>query len=152
MIWRRMLKLRIGFPFEKAIMANSLHAHRLLHLAKSKFGKWLRRIIVQSLFDGWVKYKWFRYFESIGTGSRTECWIHRWSIAFMFTQMKCSTILMSTIYRCSRCSFLCFDNKYAVSGAQHVETLWKRLKSMGRRQFDSKVTVIEPQLMETAVE
>jgi hypothetical protein len=37
--------------------------------------------------------------------------------------------------RSSRSSFFVFDNKYAVSGAQHIETFVKTLEKVGRRRF-----------------
>jgi predicted DsbA family dithiol-disulfide isomerase len=39
--------------------------------------------------------------------------------------------------------FFVFDNKYAVSGAQHVETFVKKLEKVWEEgKFDSKVTVL----------
>jgi hypothetical protein len=51
----------------------------------------------------------------------------------MFTQMKCSDIDEAQSIGVQGVPFFVFDNKYAVFGAQHVETFVKTLEKYGKK-------------------
>jgi len=135
----------LDFHFEKAIMANSFNAHRLLHLAKkNKVSNELEELLFKAyLTDG----KNINDLETltqlgqqVGLDSK-EIDIVLQSDAYA-KEVK-EDIEMAQSIGVQGVPFFVFDNKYAISGAQHVETFVKTLeKAWEEGQFDSKITLL----------
>lgn len=135
----------LDFHFEKAVMANSFHAHRLLHLAKEhQLGNELKELLFKAyLTDG----------KNIGDLE---------TLKHLGIEVGLATILIDDVLQSDAYSenvkqdiemaqkigvqgvpFFVLDNKYAISGAQHVDTFVQTIEKVWQEgQFDSKITVI----------
>jgi predicted DsbA family dithiol-disulfide isomerase len=136
----------LDFHFEKAIMANSFNAHRLLHLAKkhNKSNELEELLFKAYLTDG-------KNINNLDTLSEL-------GIEAGLDKNEIETVLHSDAYAeavkqdiemahnvgVQGVPFFVFDNKYAVSGAQHVETFVKTLEKVWEEgDFKPTVTLIE---------
>lgn len=136
----------LDFHFEKAIMANSFNAHRLLHLAK-KYHK--SNELEELLFKAYLTdgenvddIKTLTNLAALVGLDATEVNTVLHSDAYA-TAVK-EDIAMAQKIGVQGVPFFVFDNKYAVSGAQHVETFVKTLEKVWEEgDFDSKVTLLE---------
>lgn len=135
----------LEFHFEKAIMANSFHAHRLLHLAKEhQLGNELKELLFKAyLTDGEdVNNK-----ETL-TKLAIQAGLDEKSITEVlnsnaFADKVQEDILMAQKIGIQGVPFFVFDNKYAISGAQHEETFIKTLEKVWEEgQFESKITIL----------
>lgn len=135
----------LDFHFEKAIMANSFNAHRLLHLAKKhNLSNELEELLFKAyLTDG----KNINDLETL-TQLGQQIGLDSKEIAAVlhsdaYAKEVKEDIEMAQKIGVQGVPFFVFDNKYAVSGAQHVETFVKTLEKVwDEGQFDSKITLI----------
>lgn len=120
----------LDFHFEKAILANSLNAHRLLHLAKKyqKADEVKELLFKAYLTDGDNVNDW-ETLKKIGlqTGldiNEIEQLIHsnEYTTAVIQDQQQAQSLGVTGV------PFFVFDNKYAVSGAQPTEVFLKTLE------------------------
>ena len=135
----------LDFHFEKAIMANSFNAHRLLHLAKkhNKSDELEELLFKAYLTDG-------KNINNLDTLSEL-------GIKAGIEKNEIETVLHSDAYAeavkqdiemaqnvgVQGVPFFVFDNKYAVSGAQHIETFVKTLEKVWEEgDFESKITIL----------
>tara|TARA_R110000868_G_scaffold2048_1_gene16003 strand:- start:446 stop:1162 length:717 start_codon:yes stop_codon:yes gene_type:complete len=135
----------LDFHFEKAIMANSFNAHRLLHLAK-KYN--LSNELEELLFKAYLTdgknvndlATLTQLGQQVGLDSKEiDTVLHSDAYA---KEVK-EDIEMAQKIGVQGVPFFVFDNKYAVSGAQHVETFVKTLEKVwDEGQFDSKITIL----------
>ena len=134
----------LDFHFEKAIMANSFNAHRLLHLAK-KYNR--ANELEELLFKAYLTdgknvddlYTLTNLGLEIGLNSEE---INEVLYSNAYAKEVKEDIEMAQNIGVQGVPFFVFDNKYAVSGAQHVETFVKTLEKVwDEGQFDSKITL-----------
>lgn len=120
----------LDFHFEKAILANSLNAHRLLHLAKKhKVSNELKELLFKAyLTDGKNVNDWDTL-KNIGLEvgleiSEIEQLIHSnaYTKEVQQDQQQAQAIGITGV------PFFVFDNKYAVSGAQPTDVFLKTLE------------------------
>lgn len=135
----------LDFHFEKAIMANSFNAHRLLHLAKkNKVSNELEELLFKAYLTDGKNINDLATLAQLGQqvgldGKEIEAVLHSDAYA---KEVK-EDILMAQNIGVQGVPFFVFDNKYAVSGAQHVETFVKTLEKVWNEgQFDSKITLL----------
>jgi protein disulfide-isomerase len=135
----------LEFHFEKAIMANSLNAHRLLHLAKEhQLGNQLKELL-------------FKAYLTDGEDINNKETLTKLAIQVGLDANKIDEVLNSNLYSkevqedmltaqkigVQGVPFFVFDNKYAISGAQHAETFVKTLEKVWEEgQFESKITIL----------
>jgi len=135
----------LDFHFEKAIMANSFNAHRLLHLAKkNKVSIELEELLFKAYLTEGKNINDLETLtqlgQQVGLDSK-EIDIVLQSDAYA-KEVK-EDIEMAQSIGVQGVPFFVFDNKYAISGAQHVETFVKTLeKAWEEGQFDSKITLL----------
>ncbi|MBF2707104.1 DsbA family oxidoreductase [Flavobacterium soyangense] len=135
----------LDFHFEKAVLANSHNAHRLLHLAKKNhLANELKELLFKSyLTDG-------KDLNNLNT-------LNELGIAVGLDVEAVAKVLHSNIYSnevkqdiqeanaigVQGVPFFVFDNKYAISGAQPATAFLQTLEKVWQEgQFDSKVTLI----------
>ena len=135
----------LDFHFEKAVMANSLHAHRLLHLAKKyKLANDLEELLFKAYLTDGKNINDLDTLRALGL----EIGLNAESIdEVLHSNAYANEVQQDSIEAqaigVQGVPFFVFDNKYAVSGAQHVETFVETLKKVWEEgKFDSKVTVL----------
>jgi protein disulfide-isomerase len=136
----------LDFHFEKAIMANSFNAHRLLHLAKKhQKADELKELLFKAyLTDG----KNINDNETL-TALGIQSGLSEDEIVKVLTSDSYATEVKQDIEMAQKVGvqgvpFFVFDNKYAVSGAQHEETFVKTLvKVWEEGNFKSSITLLE---------
>jgi protein disulfide-isomerase len=136
----------LDFHFEKAIMANSFNAHRLLHLAKSyNKSNDLEEVLFKAyLTDG-------KDINNLDTLSELgmEVGLDKNEIdkvlqSDAYAEAVKQDIEMAQNVGVQGVPFFVFDNKYAISGAQHVETFVKTLEKVwDEGDYKPQVTLIE---------
>jgi predicted DsbA family dithiol-disulfide isomerase len=117
-------ELGLNYDFEKAIVANSFKAHRLLHLAKQNH---VQNECEEKLFEAY-----FIYGKNIDDNDvlielGLLLGIHSDAILDMLSSDAFAIDVESDIYQAQQIGvqgvpFFVFDNKYAISGAQQSET------------------------------
>ena len=135
----------LDFHFEKAIMANSLNAHRLLHLAKKYY---LANDLEELLFKAYL---------TDGKNINDLDTLKVLGLLVGLSAESIDEVLKSNAYAnevqqdkdeaqsigVQGVPFFVFDSKYAVSGAQHVDAFVKTLEKVWEEgKLDSKVTVL----------
>ena len=135
----------LDFHFEKAVMANSLHAHRLLHLAKKyKLANDLEELLFKAYLTDGKNINDLDILRALGL----EIGLNAESIdEVLHSNAYANEVQQDSIEAqaigVQGVPFFVFDNKYAVSGAQHVETFVKTLEKVWEEgKFDSKLTVL----------
>ena len=135
----------LDFHFEKAILANSHHAHRLLHLAKKyNLGNELKEQLLKAyLTDG----KDVNNLETLSALAqqvgleKTEVKEVLYSTAYSEEVQK--DIMMAQQIGVQGVPFFVLDNKYAISGAQPEEVFLDALeKTWEEGSFVPKVTLV----------
>ena len=138
-------KSGLEFNFDKSILANSLNAHRLMHLAKKhKLANELKELLFKAyLTDG----KDLNDFETLKT----------LALEVGLQNDEIEAVLNSDLYKeevlndqkeaeaigINGVPFYIFDYKYAISGAQPVETFLRTIqKTWDEGNFDTKVKII----------
>jgi protein disulfide-isomerase len=135
----------LDFHFEKAILANSFNAHRLLHLAKKhQLANDLEELL-------------FRAYLTEGKNINDNNTLKELGISVGLNAEAIDEVLNSDAYGndvkqdiqnansigVQGVPFFVFDNKYAVSGAQPATAFLETLqKTWDEGKFDSKITLI----------
>ncbi|KDN56636.1 DsbA family oxidoreductase [Flavobacterium seoulense] len=135
----------LEFHFEKSIMANSLNAHRLLHLAKqNQLGSELKELLFKAYFTDGEDVNDKATLQRLGTELGLDAnKVEEVLNSNAFTKEVEEDILMAQKIGVQGVPFFVFDNKYAISGAQHVETFTKTLEKVWEEgQFESKITIL----------
>ncbi|MET0759951.1 MAG: DsbA family oxidoreductase [Flavobacterium sp.] len=135
----------LDFHFEKAILANSFHAHRLLHLAKKHH---LSNELEEQLFKAYLTdgkdvndlKTLSEIGQKIGLDPKAiEQVLHSDAYAKEVKQ----DIEEANAIGVQGVPFFVFDNKYAISGAQPVTAFVQTLEKVWQEgKFDSKVTLL----------
>jgi predicted DsbA family dithiol-disulfide isomerase len=135
----------LDFHFDKAIMANSLHAHRLLHLAKKyNFSNDLEELLFKAYLTDGKNINDLDTLRSLGleVGLNAE-FIDEVLHSDAYANEVQQDINEAQSIGVQGVPFFVFDNKYSVSGAQHEETFVKTLEKVWEEgKFDSKVTAL----------
>ncbi len=136
----------LDFNFDKAILANSLNAHRLMHLAKI------------SQLSGELKEVLFRAYFTDGKDLNDLETLKTLALEVGLKKVEIEDVLNSNQYQeevlkdqkeadaigINGVPFFIFDYKYAVSGAQSVETFLRTIeKAWVEGDFDAKSNMIE---------
>lgn len=135
----------LDFHFEKAILANSFHAHRLLHLAK-KYN--LTNELEELLFKAYLTDG--KNVNDLDTLSKLgkEVGIDSEEIKQVLESNEYAKEVQQDIEQAQAIGvqgvpFFVFDNKYAISGAQPATTFLQTLERVWQEgNFDSKVTMV----------
>lgn len=135
----------LDFHFEKAVLANSHNAHRLLHLAKKhNLANELEELLFKAyLTDG-------KDLNNLDTLSELgiEIGLEAEAIAQALYSDAYSKEVKQDIQQANTIGvqgvpFFVFDNKYAISGAQPATAFLQTLEKVWQEgQFDSKVTLL----------
>lgn len=135
----------LDFHFEKAVLANSFHAHRLLHLAKKyNLANELEELLFKAyLTDG-------KNVNDLDTLSKLgkEVGIDSEEIKQVLESNEYTKEVQQDIEQAQSIGvqgvpFFVFDNKYAISGAQPATTFLQTLERVWQEgNFDSKVTMV----------
>lgn len=138
----------LDFHFEKAVLANSFKAHRLLHLAKKHHvGNELKELLFKAyLTDG-------KNIDDLQTLSELgqEAGLNPATVEEVLHSTAYAKEVQEDIEMAQRIGiqgvpFFVFDNKYAVSGAQNIETFVKTLEKVWKEgHFASPVTLLDSQ-------
>jgi predicted DsbA family dithiol-disulfide isomerase len=132
----------LNFHFEKAILANSFHAHRLLHLAKKHhLSNELKELLFKAYLTDGKDVNNLSTLKELGLevgleNDAIEQVLHSDAYAkeVKQDQEEAQAIGVTGV------PFFVFDNKYAVSGAQQPETFLKTLeKAWEEGKYDSKI-------------
>ena len=132
----------LHFHFEKAILANSFHAHRLLHLAKKHhLSNELEELLFKAYLTDGKDVNDLGTLKELGLevgleNDAIEQVLHTDAYAedVKQDQEEAQAIGVTGV------PFFVFDNKYAVSGAQQPETFLKTLeKAWEEGRYDSKI-------------
>ncbi|GIZ09302.1 DsbA family protein [Flavobacterium sp. UMI-01] len=135
----------LEFNFDKAILANSYHAHRLLHLAKKHhIGNELKELLFKAYMTDGKNINDLNTLselaQNLGMNKElVEGVLH----SDAYGEAVAQDIQMAQQIGIQGVPFFVFDNKYAVSGAQHVETFVKTLERVWEEgSFGPKLTVV----------
>ena len=135
----------LDFHFEKAVLANSFNAHRLLHLAKKNQ---LANDLEEQLFKAYL---------TEGKNINDNNTLKELGVSVGLNEHDIDNILISDAFAndvkqdiqnansigVQGVPFFVFDNKYAVSGAQPATAFLETLQKVWEEgKFDSKVTLI----------
>ena len=135
----------LDFHFEKAVLANSFNAHRLLHLAKKHQ---LANDLEELLFKAYL---------TEGKNINDNNTLKELGVSVGLNEHDIDEVLNSDAYAndvkqdiqnansigVQGVPFFVFDNKYAVSGAQPATAFLETLQKVWEEgKFDSKVTLI----------
>lgn len=135
----------LDFHFEKAILANSFNAHRLLHLAKKHH---LANDLEELLFKAYL---------TDGKNINDNNTLKELGIAVGLNADDIDEVLRSDAYAnevqqdinsaqsigIQGVPFFVFDNKYVVSGAQSATAFLETLEKVWQEgKFDSKITLL----------
>lgn len=135
----------LDFHFEKAVLANSFNAHRLLHLAKKyNLANDLEELLFKAYLTDGKNVNDFNTLVELGleVGLEEEE-IKQVLYSDAFANEVKEDIAAANSIGVQGVPFFVFDNKYAVSGAQHVETFVKTLEKVWEEgKFQSKVSLL----------
>jgi len=117
-------ELGLNYDFEKAIVANSFKAHRLLHLAKQNQ---VQNECEEKLFEAYFIHGKNIDYKNVLLELGLSLGIDLDSILDMLSSDAFASDVESDIYQAQQIEvqgvpFFVFDNKYAISGAQQSET------------------------------
>jgi protein disulfide-isomerase len=135
----------LDFHFEKAVLANSHNAHRLLHLAKKHH---LANELEELLFEAYLTDG--KDLNSLDTLNELviSVGLEADAVAQVLHSNDYSAAVKQDIQEASAIGvqgvpFFVFDNKYAISGAQPTTAFLQTLEKVWQEgQFDSKVTLL----------
>lgn len=135
----------LEFNFDKAILANSHNAHRLLHLAKKhQLGDALKELLFKAYMTDGKDVNDLPTLSALGqeVGMDKEV-VEGVLNSDAFEQEVQNDIAMAQQIGVQGVPFFVFDNKYAVSGAQHVATFVQTLEKVWEEgSFGPKLTVL----------
>ncbi|SHF89907.1 Predicted dithiol-disulfide isomerase, DsbA family [Flavobacterium segetis] len=139
----------LDFHFEKAIMANSLNAHRLLHLAKKfNLANNLEELLFKAYLTDGLNINDLATLKDLGVkiGLNSQD-IDEVLNSDIYAKDVASDILEAQSIGVQGVPFYVFDNKYAVSGAQHVDTFINTLEKVWKEgNFVAKPIVLNTTL------
>jgi predicted DsbA family dithiol-disulfide isomerase len=134
----------LDFHFEKAILANSLNAHRLLHLAKKyNLSNELEELLFKAYLTDGKNVNDLNTLESLGLeiGLDKEAIDHVLHSDVYANEVRKDQEEAQAI-GVTGVPFFVFDNKYAVSGAQATDVFLKTLeKSWEEGNFETKLNL-----------
>jgi predicted DsbA family dithiol-disulfide isomerase len=134
----------LDFHFEKAILANSLNAHRLLHLAKKyNLSNELEELLFKAYLTDGKNVNDLNTLESLGLeiGLEKEAIDHVLHSDVYANEVRKDQEEAQAI-GVTGVPFFVFDNKYAVSGAQATDVFLKTLeKSWEEGNFETKLNL-----------
>lgn len=135
----------LDFHFEKAVLANSHHAHRLLHLAKKHhLANELEELLFKAYLTEGKDLNNLNTLSEIGIAVGLEAE----AVAQVLYSDDYSKEVKKDIQEANTIGvqgvpFFVFDNKYAISGAQPATAFLQTLEKVWEEgQFDSKVTLL----------
>nr|WP_315258100.1 DsbA family oxidoreductase [uncultured Flavobacterium sp.] len=137
----------LDFHFEKAILANSLNAHRLLHLAKkNNRSNELEELLFRAYFTEGKNVDDWNTLQEIGQKADLHIdQIKELTDTDIYTkevrqdQQEAQTLGVTGV------PFFVFDNKYAVSGAQPTDIFLKTLeKTWEEGNFNTPIQIQNP--------
>lgn len=135
----------LDFHLDKAILANSYKAHRLLHLAKKhQLGNDLKELLLRAYMTEGKDVNDTNTLIALGesVGLDTEL-IEDVLNSDAYGQEVKNDIAVAQQIGVQGVPFFVFDNKYAVSGAQHVETFVKTLEKVWEEgDFGPQLTIL----------
>ena len=138
----------LDFHFEKAVLANSFNAHRLLHLAKKHHvGNELKELLFKAYLTDGKNIDDLKTLSELGLQVGLESsTIDKVLHSTAYAKEVQEDIQMAQKIGIQGVPFFIFDNKYAVSGAQHIETFVKTLEKVWKEgHFASPVTLLDGQ-------
>ena len=135
----------LDFHFEKAVLANSHNAHRLLHLAKKHY---LANELEELLFKAYLTEG--KNLNNLNTLSKLgiEAGLDSDAVdqvlhSDLYSKEVKQDILEANSVGVQGVPFFVFENKYAISGAQPATAFLQTLEKVWQEgQFESKVTLI----------
>lgn len=134
----------LDFHFEKSILANSLNAHRLLHLAKKhKLSNALKELLFKAYFTEGKDVNDWNTLQEIGQNAGLQIdEIKQLTATDTFTKEVRQDQQQAQDLGVTGVPFFVFDNKYAVSGAQPTEVFLKTLeKAWNEGDFNAQKPV-----------
>ena len=135
----------LDFQLGKAVLANSYKAHRLLHLAKKhSLGDELKELLFKAYMTEGKNVDDNETLIALGeaVGMNKEL-VEGVLNSDAYGQEVKSDIAMAQQIGVQGVPFFVFDNKYAVSGAQHVETFVKTLEKVWEEgSFGPQLTIL----------
>jgi predicted DsbA family dithiol-disulfide isomerase len=135
----------LDFHFDKAILANSHNAHRLLHLAKKhQLGNELKELLFKAYMTDGKDVNDLATLSALGQEVGMDKDLVEGVLnSDAYTQEVQNDIALAQQIGVQGVPFFVFDNKYAVSGAQHVETFVKTLEKVWEEgSFGPKLTLL----------
>ncbi|SHG66289.1 protein disulfide-isomerase [Flavobacterium micromati] len=135
----------LDFNFEKAVMANSLNAHRLLHLAKKySLANDLEELLFKAYLTDGLNINNLATLKDLGLKVGLESQeIDEVLHSDTYAKEVAADILEAQAIGVQGVPFYVFDNKYSVSGAQHVDTFISTLEKVWHEgNFVSKPTLL----------
>jgi predicted DsbA family dithiol-disulfide isomerase len=132
----------LEFHFEKAILANSLNAHRLMHLAKEhNLSNELKELLFKAYLTDGKNVNDLNTLESLGLeiGLKKDVIDNVLNSDLYATEVRKDQEIAQSL-GVTGVPFFVFDNKYAVSGAQATDVFLKTLeKSWEEGNFETKL-------------
>lgn len=135
----------LDFHFEKAILANSHNAHRLLHLAKKyNLGNELKEQLLKAYLTDGKDVNDLETLSSLGQQVGLEKAIVEEVLhSDAYSKEVQDDIAMAQQIGVQGVPFFVFDNKYAISGAQPEEVFLQTLETTWKEgSFAPKVTLV----------
>lgn len=135
----------LDFHFEKAILANSHNAHRLLHLAKKyNLGNELKEQLLKAYLTDGKDVNNLETLSFLGQQVGLEKAIVEEVLhSDAYSKEVQDDIVMAQQLGIQGVPFFVFDNKYAISGAQPEEAFLQTLETTWKEgSFASKVTLV----------
>jgi predicted DsbA family dithiol-disulfide isomerase len=135
----------LDFHFEKAVLANSHNAHRLLHLAKKyQLANELEELLFKAYLTDGKDLNNLNTLTQLGIKvGLEEDVITQVLHSDMYSKEVKQDIEMAQRIGVQGVPFFVFDNKYAVSGAQPATVFLETLQKVWKEgQFDSEVTIL----------
>jgi predicted DsbA family dithiol-disulfide isomerase len=135
----------LDFHFDKAILANSFNAHRLLHLAKKhSLSNELEELLFKAYLTDGKDVNDLETLSEIGKEAGLDAEVVK---AILYSDAYAEDVKhdieMAQSIGVQGVPFFVFDSKYAISGAQQTETFVKTLEKVWEEgQFDSKTTLL----------
>ena len=136
----------LDFHFENAVLANSLNAHRLLHLAKKhQLANDLEELLFKAYLTEGKNINDLETLTKLGVEVGLDIEnitkvLHSdaYAVDVKKDQEEANAIGVQGV------PFFVFDAKYAISGAQHATTFLQTLEKVWEEgQFDSKITLLD---------
>ena len=135
----------LEFNFDKAILANSYNAHRLLHLAKKHhLGDSLKELLFKAYLTDGKNVDDLATLSALGQEVGMDKDLVEGVLnSDAYGDAVKQDIMMAQQIGVQGVPFFVFENKYAVSGAQHEETFVKTLEKVWEEgNFGPKLTLL----------